>query len=273
MEQYQVQALNIFPIKSLRGISVTEMAISQTGFMHDREWVLIDVDGKFITQRQQPRMALINVVQHNTGVTISAKNTNSIEIPYEGNSSQAVNVTIWKDQCSGIVVDKEINRWFSNFLDVDCRLVSFDTSKIRPVDSDYSKCNQDQVHFADGFPFLLIGTASLEDLNRRLSEKNETQVPMIRFRPNIVIETNEPYIEDQWTSIRIGNVELDVVKPCSRCVIPTIDISTGVKAREPLLTLGSYRKRDGKIYFGQNLIHIYIPNQSIKVGNFLVPAN
>ena len=140
--------------------------------------------------------------------------------------------------------------WLQAFLGVECRLVSLPDDAVRPVDPDYSQPS-DQVGFADGFPFLLISQASLDDLNARL----ERAVPMQRFRPNLVVGGCAPYAEDGWRRIRIGELEFRVAKPCSRCVIPTIDFTTGERGREPLQTLMTYRRRDNKIYFGQNLIH------------------
>lgn len=273
MMSYKVQSLNVFPVKSLRGISISAMTLDVSGFTHDREWMLIDAQGKFLTQRQLPRMALINVTIKDHQLLIEAPQAPPLNVPCDVNSQRqthAVAVKIWNDHCTGLLADQSINHWFSDFLAVDCRLVKFDQSKPRQVDQNYSRNVQDQVQFADGFPFLLIGTASLDDLNRRLRDKAESLVSMMRFRPNIVIETDEPFVEDSWKSIQIGDVTMDVVKPCSRCVIPTIDIQTGVKSKEPIATLMSYRRRDGKIFFGQNLIHQYQTQQTIKVGDLVV---
>ena len=257
MMSYRVQSLNVFPVKSLRGISVSAMTLDASGFMHDREWMLIDAQGKFLTQRQLPRMALINVTIKNRQLLIEAPQVTPLNVPCDINSlkhTQAVAVKIWNDQCTGLLADESINRWFSDFLAVDCRLVKFDQSKPRQVDQNYSRNVQDQIQFADGFPFLLIGTASLDDLNRRLRNKAETPVS----------------IEDSWKRIQIGDVTMDIVKPCSRCVIPTIDIQTGVKSKEPIATLKLYRRRDGKIFFGQNLIHQYQTQQTINVRDLVV---
>jgi uncharacterized protein YcbX len=128
--------------------------------------------------------------------------------------------------------------------------VHFPDDSRRAVDPDYA-APADQVGFADGFPFLLISQASLDDLNARLDQP----VPMLRFRPNLVVSGCGPYAEDGWKRIRIGDIEFRVAKPCSRCIIPTIDFATGERAREPLQTLMTYRKRDNKVYFGQNLLH------------------
>ncbi len=285
MNQYKVQSLNIFPVKSLRGIAVSKMMLSPSGFMHDRQWMVIDANAKFLTQRQLPRMALIDVsmdehqlcfeAPQSMPLVVALKAGNSAGLTGKTQTMDKINVKIWNDECVGLLADKKINQWFSDFLAVDCRLVQFDQRQPRQVDQDYSDNVQDQVGFADGFPFLIIGSASLDDLNRRLNEKGESSVPMMRFRPNIVIETDEPYIEDYWSKVSIAGIEMELVKPCSRCVIPTIDIESAQKSKEPIETLKSYRKYEGKIYFGQNVIHQFSPEQSMAVGDILtlVPHN
>ncbi len=273
MAHYKIQSLNIFPVKSLRGISVAHIAVGPAGFIHDRDWMLIDSKGNFLTQRQLPRMSLIDVAIEAQQLVVSAPEMDSLTVPievHEGSAGEKVTVKIWSDHCTGIVEDQCVARWFRDFLGVECRLVRFDRSHPRQVDQSFSKNAEDEVHFADGFPFLIIGSASLRDLNRRLVDKGSSEVPMIRFRPNIVVETDVAFIEDSWKDIQIANIAMKVVKPCSRCVIPTIDISTGLKSNEPIETLKSYRRCDGKIFFGQNLIHRYSAQQTMKVGDILV---
>ncbi|VAW81085.1 Flavodoxin reductases (ferredoxin-NADPH reductases) family 1 [hydrothermal vent metagenome] len=279
MNQYKVQALNIFPVKSLRGFSVSKMSLAPSGFMYDRQWMLVDVNAKFLTQRQLPRMALVDVTIDEQYLRFAAPQMDLLEIMLKAGNiagitdkttkTNKINVKIWSDECVGLLAEERINQWFSEFLAVDCRLVQFDQSQPRQVDQDYSDNTQDQVCFADGFPFLIIGSASLDDLNCRLNEKGESSVPMMRFRPNIVIETDEPFIEDYWSKITIEGIKMQLVKPCSRCVIPTIDIQSAQKSKEPIETLKSYRKYDGKIFFGQNVIHQFNPGQSITVGDTL----
>jgi len=163
---------------------------------------------------------------------------------------QPVAVRVWDDRVSAERVSAEADAWLSQFIEQACRLVHMPDTARRAVDPDYAAAD-DQVGFADGFPFLLISQASLDDLNARLDQP----LPMLRFRPNLVISGCAPYAEDNWRRIRIGALEFRVAKPCSRCVIPTIDYATGEHGREPLQTLMTYRRRDNKIYFGQNLIH------------------
>lgn len=159
-------------------------------------------------------------------------------------------VTVWRDTVQATTVPMA-NRWLTEFLGQSCQLVSFPLSAVRGVDPDYATV-KDQVGFADGFPFLLISQASLDDLNSRMREP----LTMERFRPNLVVAGCKPFEEDSWRRIRIGDISFRVVKPCSRCAIPTINPETGRREDiEPLATLASYRKRDNHVFFGQNLIH------------------
>jgi hypothetical protein len=158
-------------------------------------------------------------------------------------------VKVWRDVCDAVPLGEEVNRWFSDVLELPCQLVYMDESTFRPVNPSFA-ANNEQVSFADGFPFLLISEASLQDLNQRLDEP----IPMNRFRPNLVVSGCEAFAEDNWREIRIGAISFRVVKPCSRCSITTVEQTTGIRGKEPLLTLAQYRRRNGEIFFGQNLI-------------------
>jgi uncharacterized protein YcbX len=160
-----------------------------------------------------------------------------------------VSATVWKDQCQAFDAGDAAANWLSKFLSVKCRLVYFPDGEFRQVDLKYANTG-DKTAFSDGFPLLLISQESLDDLNHRLS----VPIAMNRFRPNIVIKGCQPFAEDSWKEIRIGGIIFRLVKPCSRCVIPSINIETAEKEDEPLKTLISYRKRDNKIFFGQNVI-------------------
>ena len=172
------------------------------------------------------------------------------DLMVRGAQGASLPVVVWRDKVNAIPVGGDADAWLSEFLAIDCRLVVFPYDARRAVDPDYAAAT-DQVGFADGFPFLLISQASLDDLNARLAQP----VPMLRFRPNLVVEGCAAYAEDGWRRIRIGELEFRVAKPCSRCIIPTIDPATAQRSAEPLRTLMSYRRRDNRIYFGQNLIH------------------
>lgn len=240
-----------YPVKSLRGGRHARMALRPRGLAFDRHWMLVDGEGRFLTQRQEPRMALIDAELDGGRLRLSTTGAPDLVLDAtESADGEGLQVRIWDDVCTAHAVDTAADRWLSGFLGRACRLVYLPEPNRRPVDPSYAAPG-DQVGLADGFPLLLISTASLEDLNRRLAQP----LPMVRFRPNLVIHGGEPYQEDRWRRITIGGIEFRVVKPCSRCIIPTIDPVTAERSTEPLRTLMSYRRRDNKVYFGQNLLH------------------
>lgn len=239
----------IYPIKSCRGLSLMQSSVTNCGLLYDRRWMLVDLNHTFISQRKIPRMALIAVKMDDDQLIITAPGASALKIPLNQPSSLRLQVNIWKDSCQAIDCGEDAAQWFSNYLEQNCRLVFMPDESGRMVDSKYSSTAQ-AVNFADGFPFLLTSEASLQELNSRLDEP----LPMNRFRPNLVIKGFKVYEEDTWKKIRIGDISFRVVKPCSRCVITTIDQESGKSSREPLYTLAAYRKTDGQVFFGQNLI-------------------
>ena len=262
-----IQDLYIYPIKSLRGIRVAEAKVEERGFNLDRRWMLIDESGKFISQRTFPIMALLSVEIGEDSLTVFhvSNPEESIEILFEEEVEEKVSVTVWDDEVPAKRVSAEIDEWFSKVLGINVSLVKMPLSTERKVDPRYA-VNGESVSFADGMPYLLIGQKSLMDLNNKLQEP----IPMNRFRPNIVFSGGEPFIEDSLKEIRIGEVKFQIVKPCARCVMTTIDQATGTKAAEPLKTLASYRKVGNKIFFGQNVVAL--SEGTIKVGDELKPA-
>jgi uncharacterized protein YcbX len=248
----QVTELNIYPVKSTRRIALSESEVLPRGLPWDRRWMLVDASGKFITGRQHPRLATVQTEIGDNVLHIHAAGHDSLSLPLVPRERRVVEVTVWKDSVDALLAGSEADAWFSDFLGLDCRLVQMTDDISRGVNPDYGRAG-DQVSFADGFPLLLISEASLTDLNSRLDQP----VEMRRFRPNLVIDGDLPYAEDDWRRIRVGEVEFEGVKNCSRCVFTTIDPDTGEKSpdMEPLRTLSSYRRRpEGGVYFGQNLI-------------------
>ncbi|GAB3722028.1 MOSC domain-containing protein [Spirosoma lituiforme] len=256
-----ISELLIYPIKSLGAISVTETVVEGKGLRYDRRFMLVDPNGDFMTQRTNYQMALLNVAINETAelrvwhrhrpddvltlpLTIPTQ-TEGAEPPRE-----TIGVTIWdSSHVPALLVSAEADQWFSRVLEKPCRLVYMPETTHRDVDPAYAR-EQDAVSFADGYPYLLIGQASLDTLNQRLEEP----ITMLRFRPNIVVAGSLPYEEDAWQQFRIGDVEFFGVKPCARCVLTTIDPETGQKGREPLRTLATYRQWKHKILFGQNVL-------------------
>jgi uncharacterized protein YcbX len=246
----KISELYIYPIKSLAGIAVREASLTATGFRHDRRWMLVDVNNRFISQREAPQLALMQVDIENEALRVMHKiKGDSIAIPFKSAGSE-VAVTIWDDTCTGEYVSKEIDKWFTAILGISCRLVYMpDTSK-RLVDQRYTPGNA-ITSFSDAYPFLIIGQASLDDLNSRLDEA----LPMNRFRPNIVFTGGKPYEEDLIGHFKIGDINFYGVKLCDRCVMTTINQNSLAKTKEPLKTLAEYRQKNNKILFGQNLVH------------------
>jgi len=241
----------IYPVKSLGGIRLTEANVEERGLQHDRRWLIIDENNVFVTQRVFGQMALIDVALEANGLKIFLRNNpeNNVIVPYEPGSGEQLSVTIWDDVVNAVAVSDEADAWLSAQLDKRVRLVMMPESTERKADPKYAS-NGENVSFADGFPFLVISQASLDDLNSRLEEP----ISMVRFRPNFVIAGTMPFEEDQWKRIRIGELDFEVVKPCARCVLTTVDPATGQKGPEPLKTLAGYRRVNNKVLFGQNIV-------------------
>lgn len=247
--------INIYPIKSLKGVSLNEARTENRGLELDRRWMLVDERNKFLTQREIPKMATLEVGIKEGELKISDQKK-EIFIPFKPKTNELLKVEIWASKCRALVYENEINNWFSQVLETKCKLVLMPKETKRIVNPIYAvKKFQDVVSFADGYPFLMIGESSLDDLNSRLEKK----LPMNRFRPNFVFNGSASFSEDKWKKIKIGNTVFHIVKPCARCVITTIDQDKGIfDGKEPLKTLAEYRTKkkssENKILFGQNLI-------------------
>lgn len=252
MSDISLSGIHLYPLKSARGISLDQTALVSRGMAYDRRWMLVDTKGRFLTQRQLPQMALIHTQLESDRLVLQAQGHTDLVLPSVMDKGTSCEVQVWEDHCRALAADESANRWFSQVLNQAVQLVYMPDETRRQVDQTYAQ-SDDITSFADGFPLLLISEASLNDLNQRL----EQAVPMRRFRPNLVVTGCEPYAEDQWKQIRIGDILFEVVKPCSRCIITTVDPKTGVRSsnREPLRTLATYRRRDNQVFFGQNLIH------------------
>jgi len=246
----QVSGLFIYPIKSCGGRAVESATLDAKGFVDDRRFMIVDDAGCFLTQRELPSLALISPRSDADTLSLTAPGMTPVSIPIvrgPGNET----VTVWDDTCSAIDQGDVVGAWLSAFLAARCRLVRLADDTVRRVDPTYATSPDDEVSFADAYPLLLIGEASLADLNGRL----DAPLPMNRFRPNVVVSGSEPYAEDTWRSIEIGDVRAQVVKPCVRCVTTTVDQATGDRGKEPLRTLATYRKGPRGVMFGQNVIH------------------
>ena len=272
----RITALNIYPVKGCRGIAVQSARVATTGFEHDREWLITRPDGRFVTQREEPRLALIEpalIDRHLPG-----DETLRLRIPggAELNVSPAapgheVEVTIWKDRCAAFDAGDAAAQFLTGYLGSPVRLVRFDARRKRPSNPDWTPGVEALNQFSDGFPWLLASEASLEDLNSRL----QRQLPMNRFRPNIVVSGLPPWGEDRLRDITAGDVRLRRAKPCTRCIVTTTDQATGKRdGTEPLQTLRQFRfDRELKgVVFGQNMILIEGAGAQLRVGQELSPV-
>ncbi|WP_205512350.1 MOSC domain-containing protein [Longitalea arenae] len=257
-----VSELYIYPIKSLGGIAVNSAILTDRGFAYDRRWMLVDENDRFLSQREVSSMALLKVALSGEGLLVKNTAVASTEylVPFEPANSETITVTVWSNHCRAQRVSEAADAWFSEQLGLRCKLVYMTDSTRRYVDGRYAR-NKEITSFSDAYPLLLIGQASLDDLNSRL----ESPVPMNRFRPNIVFTGGTPFQEDSMKHFDINGISFFGVKPCSRCVITTIDQQTAEKAKEPLKTLGTYRVKNKKIIFGQNLL--FQGSGSITIGD------
>ncbi len=250
MAHPKLSGIYIYPVKSLTGISVASWPVVETGLQYDRQWMLIDKQQNFLSQRSLPRMALIQVTVSKQRLTVSAPGMDDLRLTLGPTDGELIRSTIWHDQVDTLAVATEADQWFSQFLKTDCRLVYQPGNSIRKVSPDFAK-PQDQTALSDGFPFLLTSENSLTALNDAM----QLRLGMNRFRPNLVVSGCDSFAEDFWREISIGGIGFRLPKPCSRCAVPTIDPLTGATGKEPLATLNRLRKWQNKVYFGQNAIH------------------
>lgn len=258
-----ISEINIYPIKSLKGISVTSAVVENRGLRLDRRWLLVDADGNFMTQRESPHMATVSVCFKGDGVEVSAAGFPPLSIvpPAEG---ERVTATVWDSDSEAIAHDQRSNEWFSDVLGQDVKLLYMPDDAGRPISERFNKGGE-IVSFADGYPLLVIGEASLADLNERL----DAPLPMNRFRPSIVVSGAAAFAEDDWAEMRVGEAVFRSTKPCARCVMTTVDQAKGeFDGTEPLRTLASYRMakdvipdrylafgmNETAVLFGQNLV-------------------
>ncbi len=262
MTELKLSEIWIYPIKSLGGIPLLESKVMEKGLLHDRRWMLVDESGQFLTQRVYPQMALFKLSFENEGLKITFGNhTNHLSFTTPS-TLDLMKVTIWDDSVLACEVSAAHSEWFSALLGMKCKLVFFPEGNSRPVDPTY-KVNDEQVSLADAYPFLIIGQASLDNLNEKLEET----LPMNRFRPNLVFTGGEPHEEDTWRNFTVGSNRFVGVKPCARCVLTTVNQDNAEKGIEPLKTLSTYRKQGSKVLFGQNLVAI--DHNSIRVGDHI----
>ncbi|SHL76949.1 MOSC domain-containing protein [Phytopseudomonas punonensis] len=259
-----LSALYRFPLKSAMGESMPSLQLDALGVAGDRRWMFVDAqNGRFMTQRTFPHMSQLQARWNASGgLSLEAPGMPALQVALPEPDQALRGVIIWRDTLRVPDAGDEAAVWGSEFLGKACRLVHVPEDRARYIEGNLN--DDEKVGFADGFPLLLIGQASLDDLVARVGRPLE----MLRFRPNLVVQGSEPYAEDSWTRIRIGGVEFTLAKRCARCVITTIDPQTGERSadREPLTTLRSYRQGEGGILFGQNLINHGSGELELQVG-------
>ena len=239
----------MYPIKGCRGISVQSALIVERGLAFDRRFMLVDDTGKFVSQRNAPQLALVETELVEGRLRISTANRDELVLPLQPQEGEAVTAEVW-GYAARAVLEPRGTRWFSDFLGRKVALVYMPDAERRPVHPVGGRA-AGIVSFADGYPLLLVSQASLDDLNARLV----VPVSMRRFRPNIVISGCSPFEEDAFSEMTIGQIPCRVAKRCDRCTVVSVDPLNGTRGSEPLSTLASYRKQDGRVWFGVNLVH------------------
>lgn len=239
-----VARLFVHPVKSLAGVEVPRARLLRTGLANDRRFLIVDENGEFVTQREHPVLATVGLTATDEGVTLRAGG--DVFVPWDVHGRR-VEVSVWGDRVAGLHAGEAAQTLLSDVLGKRAHLVRFTDDAERPVDARYAKLD-DRTMFADGFPVLVLGTASLDDLSQRVG----TPVDVRRFRPNLVVHTTTPWDEDDWGTLRVAGVRIRLPKPCSRCVMTTVDPDTAAVGKEPLRTLATFRKRGNDVYVGMN---------------------
>ena len=257
-------AIHVYPVKSCGGVSVPAWKLDALGLEHDRRWMLVDSGGAAVTQRDHPALSRARTAIDGDRLRVSAPGLPVLELPLVPAGGDRLDLTLWEWNGSGVAASPEGDSWFSDLLGKGVRLLYCPPDEGQEVNPRYAPVPA-RAGFSDGFPLLLVGQGSLDELNRRLP----APVPMNRFRPNLVVSGIAPFAEDGWKGFQVGSVGMSVVKGCDRCTFTTIDQETGQKGAEPLRTLATFRKWDGKVWFGQNVVHR--SGGEIRVGERVTP--
>lgn len=263
MSEICVAEIVVFPIKSLRGVSLPRWTVEKRGLRHDRRWMLVDSDGVFLTQRKLYKMALFDTQIQESGLRVHLDGRRHLDVPFEPSGEPRV-VQVWSQECEAVAVSDEADAWFSEALGQDCSLVYMPETTQRPIRAGIEG-RDDIVGFADAHPILVAGLGSIDDLNSRMG----APIPIRRFRANLILSGAPAFAEDEWSEIAVGPARLTRTRQCGRCAVPTIDILTGEPSDEPLRTLNTYRKFDNMVCFGS----YYVPDAlgEIAVGDLVIP--
>lgn len=243
-----VHSLTIYPVKSCRGISLQASRVERRGLAHDRRWMLVDEHGSFLSQRRWPELALLSTSLHEAHYGLRTPDGQTFELPHSVNGGSGLEVSVFESRVEALEY-APASQWFSAVLGRACRAVHLPRTSLRPVSARYAALG-DEVSFADGFPCLALSLESLAELNRRCPEP----MSMARFRPNIVLCGGQPHFEDELGRFQVGSVTFRAPKLCERCKVTLIDPESAESGKEPLASLAEYRRWDGKVWFGVNLI-------------------
>jgi uncharacterized protein YcbX len=260
----QITGLNIYPVKSCRGIALTQARLTETGFEHDREWLVVTPENRFLTQRERPLLAQIETAIEGDQLVLRKPQGAELALPLDLTGPE-VEVTIWRSKTAAFDAGEQAAAWLTEHMGKPARLVRFDKRTKRASDTKWTGDVEALNQFSDAYPWLLISQGSLDELNRRMQQP----LPMNRFRPNIVVDGLPPFGEDSVDEFIAGDVRLKVVKPCDRCVVTTTDQITGERpSDEPLKTLKEFRfdRNLRGVLFGQNMILTGGRGQELKVG-------
>ncbi|MFG6136553.1 MOSC domain-containing protein [Halomonas sp. B23F22_10] len=276
----RITQLNIYPVKSLRGIALDEATLTERGLAFDRHWMVVDARGRFVTQRECPAMAKVTVRLEPSRLVLEHPEAAPLAVPLARHGLERLEVSLWKDSGEALDEGAEAAEWLTAALgdarqgdrDGGLRLVRFPEERRREVEADYLRGESAHTAFADGYPLLVAHRASLERLNERLAEKGLDAVPMSRFRPNVVVEGEGPFAEVDWDELALGSgIRLGLRKPCKRCKIITQDQCTGEapEPKEPLKTLVEMDTQPGwkGAYFGQNAVPLDGIGRTLRVGD------
>ena len=267
-----LHSLYVHPVKSCAGIAVHRSLLLETGLEFDRSWMLVDERGEFVTQRELPRLSLVQPTLRHDDLVLRAPGMLALHLALDRVDS-ALSVRVWDDWVPAWDMGALAAQWFSDFTGRPLRLARFDPEHRRLSDRRWTGMHEAQTAFADGFALLVTSTASLAELNRRLQQQGATPVEMARFRPNLVLDGIEAHDEDHVDCLEIdtpqGTVQLALVKPCARCTIPGVDPQTGVQGFEVIDSLAAYRsdpRVDGAATFGMNAIVVGGVEHQLAVG-------
>lgn len=241
-------AIGLYPLKGARGGAVQDAAVTPRGLAGDRLWMIVDAQGKFVSQRSHPELALLETAGRQDSLELSLPGRPTLACPVP-DGARRLDVGIWADTVDAADAGDEAAAWVSDVIGMPCRLVYQDDPMSRPIPSPKGR-EGDVVSFADGSPVLLCGEAALADLNARL----DAPLPMDRFRPNLVFDGGAPFAEDGFGRLSVGEVIFRNTGPCARCTVTTVDQTTGDRGKEPLRTLATYRQQAEGVMFGVNLV-------------------